>query len=201
MVSPRTIPPLALAAWLAAVAFSFVGPLPSSGQAAEDIVTPPWTAVVVAPGAKQVVACSQAGLGVFDWPSLKRVATVDCQVANPHALAFSPDGKRLAVAGGSPGWSGELTVLRWPQRTVERRLTRTEAGAEDGGVDHGHTDSIMAVAWRDEERMVTASLDQTVMLWELKAADTDQHLARSLAGRQRRGDASSKRFGHGQPRS
>jgi hypothetical protein len=72
-----------------------------------------------------------------------------------HALAFSRDGRRLAVGAGLPARSGVLRVYSVP----------------DGAVIHdfaGHDDVVYAVALRpDGAQLASASFDQTVRLWNL----------------------------------
>jgi len=72
-----------------------------------------------------------------------------------HALAFSRDGRRLAVGAGLPARSGVVRVYSVP----------------DGSLIHdfaGHDDVVYAVALRpDGAQLASASFDQTVRLWSL----------------------------------
>jgi WD40 repeat protein len=72
-----------------------------------------------------------------------------------HALAFSRDGRRLAVGAGLPARSGVARVYAVP----------------DGALIHdfaGHDDVVFALAFRpDGSQLATASFDQTVRFWDL----------------------------------
>lgn len=70
-------------------------------------------------------------------------------LAQVHALAFSPDGSTLAVAGGSPGELGRVCLLDWPSGRV--RQTGTP-----------HQDLVVAVAFsRNGKTWASASHDGT----------------------------------------
>ena len=82
-----------------------------------------------------------------------------------YAVAWSPDGQRIAsgsgtpTASGNPTGSGDYTVQVWD--------------AVDGGnvfTYRGHSDTVQAVAWSpDGKRIVSGSWDKTVQVWD--AAD------------------------------
>jgi len=111
---------------------------------------PPITALAFTPDGKSVLVGSQAGVQVRTWPDLKPLRLLGTEVANVHDLAFSPDGKTLAIAGGSPAEKGTVELLRWPEGTLLYRA-------------RPHKDVIYAVAWSaDSATIVTASADQTV---------------------------------------
>jgi WD40 repeat protein len=81
------------------------------------------------------------------WPSLERVAALPTDLANVHDLAFSPDGKALAVAGGHPAVEGGVELYRWPEQKLIRRF-------------NSHDDVVYAVAWRlDGQEVMLASGD------------------------------------------
>ncbi len=119
--------------------------LPSSAHAAK----PSITAVAFDQQGKSVVVASQAGLRVVQWPTLKLLRRLETNLSQIHDLAFSPDGRFLAVAGGRPSESGHCEILRWPSG---------ERVARSGN----HDNLIYSVAWRSDGRSyVTASLDRT----------------------------------------
>src|SRR5262249_24701388 len=98
---------------------------------------PPVTAVVFTPDGRAVVVGSRAGLEGRTWPELEKVRTLATELAHVHDLAFAPDGKSLAAAGGAPAQSGVVELFRWP----------------DGGLLHRmklHRDLVYAVAWRSD---------------------------------------------------
>lgn len=118
---------------------------------------PPVTAVAFAPDGQTIVAVSQSGLQEFSWPELKRQRTIEVAAANLHCLAFSADGRHLAVGGGNPAEEGVVEAFTWP----EARSIATFVE---------HKDSVRDVAWVDSARIVSAGLDRELLLWEFPGA-------------------------------
>lgn len=122
----------------------------------------PIVAVAFAPDGKQVVLGSQDGIEIRSWPELKAAGRVKTELSHVHDLAFSPDGKTLLAAGGSPAKSGAVEVLSWPEGKLVRRVA-------------GHTDLVYRVAWApDGSRWATASADGSCRVY---AADTGKLVA------------------------
>ena len=70
-------------------------------------------------------------------------------------VAFSPDGKRLAVAGGPSGRYGEIKI--WDVTAAAPKLVSTI---------QGHRDSILAIAFSpDGATIASASYDKLIKLW------------------------------------
>jgi WD40 repeat protein len=166
---------------------------------------PPITAAAFAPDGKTVVLGSQAGLELRTWPALETLRTIETPLENVHDLAFSPDGVLLAVAGGSPADTGEVQLLSWraleerwrvaPHEDVvysvawsaDGATLATAAGdrivkvlaADDGAALlelTGHSRPVRAVAFAEENALVSAGVDGTLRLWNA----ADGHLRRSL---------------------
>jgi WD40 repeat protein len=116
---------------------------------------PPITAVAFTPDGESVVAVSQAGLHEYSWPELTQKRTLEVSASNLHCLAFSPNGEHLAVGGGYPSEEGVVEVFSWP----ERELVAT---FDD------HYDSVRSVAWPDDSRLLTTSIDREIKLWDLE---------------------------------
>lgn len=111
---------------------------------------PPVTAVAFSPGGKQVVAGSQAGIRVLSWPGLKPLKTIATKLDHVHDLEFSPNGKRLLAAGGTPGETGGWEVFSWPTAKPQA------AGERDG-------DLVYAVAWKsDSSSWADGGLDRLI---------------------------------------
>jgi WD40 repeat protein len=91
---------------------------------------------------------------LVDPATSKVVAALDGHAEVVRAVAFSPDGKLLAAAGGLPGQRGEV------------RLWSVETRAEVRSIQ-GHDDCIYAVAFsRDGKLIATSSYDKLIKLWD-----------------------------------
>ncbi len=120
-----------------------------------DATEPPITSILFTPDSKAVVACSQAGLLVYSWPNLKLNKTIQTNAVNIHEIAFAPTGKQLAIGGGSPGKVGVVEIISWPEGKSLRVLKTKQV------------DSVMAVAWRNDSVLASASLDRSIWLWDV----------------------------------
>jgi len=83
---------------------------------------PPIVAVAFAQDGTGVVAASQAGVLIYSWPDLRPAARLTTKLEQVHDLSFAPDGKRLAIAGGSPGERGAVEIWEWPAATLKATL-------------------------------------------------------------------------------
>ncbi len=127
-------------------------------------VEPPITALSFTPDGKNVLAGSQAGVRVLSWPELKPVRTIATKLSHVHDLAFAPDGKTLAIAGGSPAERGTLELLRWPDEQLLHRLDL-------------HKDVIHSVAWSsDSTLLATASADRMVAVVDAQSGKAKSQL-------------------------
>ena len=129
----------------------FLACLASVASAAD----PPITAVAFALDGKSVVAVSQSGMQVFGWPKLNRHRVIKTSASNLHCVAFSPNGKQLAIGGGNPSQDGSAEVFSWPAGKPVTQFA-------------GHADSVRSVAWLTDTRLLTASIDREIKLWDLE---------------------------------
>ena len=115
---------------------------------------PPITAIAFSSDGKSVVAVSQSGLQEFNWPQLEPQRIIGTSAANLHGVVFSPNGTRIAVAGGNPAEEGIVEIFSWPKGELQTRIS-------------GHDDSVRSVVWLDDSRIVTSSIDRQIKLWSL----------------------------------
>ena len=108
---------------------------------------PPITALAFTLDGQQVIAGSQRGVRIHDWPSLSLVQSKDCELDSIHDISVSPDGGQLLVAGGSPGELGVVQLRSWPSLDLVRSWRE-------------HQDVVYKTAWRsDGKEWVSASWD------------------------------------------
>jgi WD40 repeat protein len=161
----------------------------------------PVTAVALAPDGQQLLIGSQRGIEIQSWPELAAVSTLPTKLVHVHDLRFSPDGKQLLAAGGSPAEGGEVEVWSWPQGKLlatvadhsdvvyrvawspqgtrwascggDARCFVYTAASEKPVAYEGHSRPVSSILWLDERTLASVGIDQTVRLWN---ADTGAHL-------------------------
>lgn len=122
---------------------------------ADDIerVGPMITALAEAPDGSGWLRGSQAGV-VFRSSRDGRERAIPASLDHILALAFSPDGSTLALAGGSPAESGAVELRSWPSGDLLGRLD-------------GHEDVVHDVIWLDGGKaLATAGADRVVRVWD-----------------------------------
>jgi WD40 repeat protein len=151
----RSIRSLILLVWI----FLTIGP----GRPIELHAQPPITAVAFPPDGKTVLVGSQLGVTVLSWPGLEPQPEPQVSIATVNDIAFSPNGKQVALAGGDPAEDGQIEIIDWPVGAVATKLV-------------GHEDSVMSVVWIDDQRVASASLDQRVIVWNANLGEQTQVL-------------------------
>jgi len=164
----------------------------------------PILALAFHPDGKELAASGYHEVTIWnpaDGTLLRRIGNVPQQV---HALAFSPDGSWLAIAGGTPGRSGEVKLIRpGESQTTNTLATTTDlfltlAFSPDGkrlivgGADNTirvfdmadgkelhrieqHADWVMGLAFNPEgTRFASASRDKTARLFDAKSGELEE---------------------------
>lgn len=121
----------------------------------------PVTAVCFTPDGKGLLAGSYGRVTLWDLQAGKVLRHLDGIEGAVQAIAASPDGKRIGVAGGKPGQSG--TVLLYDAAAPEKPVVKLA----------GDTDVVYSFAWSpDSKRIATASPDKLVRIWDAAAGTT-----------------------------
>jgi WD40 repeat protein len=192
------ISPRATTVFFTMVIASFVGSL-------RTFADPPITAAAFTPDGTGVLIGSQAGVRLLHWPELTPNGGLETRLENIHHIAFSPDGQRLLVAGGTPGELGSMELFSLPDASLLKTIshhtdvvyeaswsrdgnnlvTASADGfcrvieAETGNVRSlfaGHSKAVLTAIFLDDEQCVSGSVDQTIRLWKI----SDGSLTRTL---------------------
>ncbi len=118
--------------------------------------------VTISPDSKTLAATDGAGVAIVDLAAATRKAGTDAVrgFADVWGLAFSPDGKRLAV--------GDEIGNVFLYNTTDWKLQKRSA-------DPGHTREVYSVAFSPDGRwLASGSADNTVRVWDL-ATGTPRH--------------------------
>src|SRR5262249_35818487 len=116
---------------------------------------PPVTALAYDPASKLLAAGTDRSVTVID--PVKGEVTARIEIPGPvTALAFTGDGKSIAVATGKPGPLGEVRLY-----SAAGELQRTIAA---------HKDLVYGLAVNDKQ-LATGGYDKLVKLWDLSTGN------------------------------
>lgn len=139
------------------------GPAPQPREVEIPDVKPlvPGTGAVAAlafdPATSRIAVGTYKSVHLMSLPDHRWMATLPDHADLVRAVAFSPDGRRLAVGGGPSGRYGEIKI--WDVTTAAPKLVSTI---------HGHTDAILAIAFSpDGGTVASGSYDKLVKLWHV----------------------------------
>jgi len=117
---------------------------------------PPVAAVGFSPDGQLLATGTYGRVTVWDLSTAKPAKVLTNVLGAVNDLKFSPDGSKLAVAGGQPSARGDLRIFDTKQWKLLASLG-------------GHLDTVSCISWSpDGSKLVSASFDKTVRLWDMK---------------------------------
>ena len=151
-----------------------------------------WSPVAYSSDGTRLAVASDLGIWLYDAHTGTELALLTDHATRISSVAFAPDGKTIASAGGGGGgkiwfWDVETATLRgrtfWGHSVVFAPDGKTIASADGETVPlwdadsetlkntlRGHTHEVTSVAFSpDGQTLASASYDQTIRLWDVKS--------------------------------
>ena len=129
--------------------------LPSTPDIRPEVpVSSPVASVKFSPDGSVLAVGGYQDVRLIEPASGKILATLSGHTDYVRSIAFSPDGKRIAAAGGAPQLFGEIRI--WDVQS--HQLLKTM---------RGHKDCIYSIAWSPDGKLIASgSYDRMVKLWD-----------------------------------
>lgn len=169
------------------------------------VAEPPITALRLTPDKKWLVTGSQRGLEVLQRQDLSVSQRLETELEQIHDLQFSPDGKWLAVLGGTPSVQGAIELWNWNDKIRVAVSYHSDdviySGAWGIGSDQiaissgdgvcttlrcpdlnasttfrGHSGPVLSLRALPEGRMVSGGMDQTIRIWDSRSGTSLREL-------------------------
>lgn len=160
---PKTGEATVLRAWVAAGAKDDSATIATVIPAIKPRVetSAPISALAYRPDGKLLAAGGHKDVTLLDVASGDVLGKLDGLPGKVTALAFSRDGKRLAVASGSVAVSGEVRLYAMPADSVPAKPERVLAA---------HKDAVYDLAFSPDGRLLaTCGYDRLIKLWDVAA--------------------------------
>ena len=124
----------------------------------------PITALAFHPEKDELFAAGYHEITVWNPDEGELLRRIGDVAERTYAIAFHPDGKQLAVAGGAPGQRGEVRLI-----DVEKSLTSMMLAACDGVV--------LAIAFDSEgKRLAAAGEDRSIRIFDVATGKQEREI-------------------------
>jgi WD40 repeat protein len=123
----------------------------------------PVTALAFTADGKRLIVGGYHELLIFDPGGGTLLSRLENIPQRTYGMAFSPDGMQLAIAGGSPGVSGEVRLISWKDAAPSDAAPTVLAVTEDVFFD---------LAFRpDGKHLAAAGADGLIRVFEIESGD------------------------------